>query len=209
MPLPPPTRRPPSVLFVEDEPRLREILSSAIASWGFAVATARSGEEAMRVMTEQPRDIALLDLNLPGMSGIETFEQIRQRWPETAVVILTGYGDLEAARAAIRLDVVDFLTKPCPLDDLETALDRAWKRSPASQLPIVPDADADELHTDEADLADLPRTLQDIERRHILDTLARHNGNRTTAAAELGISRRTLQYRLSEYQDQGWVEGDS
>ncbi len=200
MPTAPPTRRPPSVLFVEDEPRLREILSSAMNSWGFAVDTARSGEEAMREMGESARDIALLDLNLPGMGGIELFEQIRQRWPQTAVIILTGFGDLAAARAAIRLDVVDFLTKPCRLDDLETALDRAWKRSPASQLPIIPDA---QLTTDPAEPG---KTLEEIERRHILDTLARNNGNRTAAAKELGISRRTLQYRLSEYQEKGWIE---
>jgi DNA-binding NtrC family response regulator len=166
------------------------------------VATARSGEEGLKIMDQQPRDIALLDLNLPGMSGIELFEQIRARWPGTAVVILTGFGDLAAARAAIRLDVVDFLTKPCRLDDLETALDRAWKRSPASQLPIVP---AGEI-PDDPDTP--PTTLAEIERKHILETLARHQGNRTTAAAELGISRRTLQYRLSEYAEQGWVEGE-
>ena len=199
----PPTRRPPSVLFVEDEPRLREILQTAMTSWGFAVGTARSGEEAQKLMAEQPRDIALLDLNLPGMSGIELFEMIRQRWPATAVVILTGFGDLSAAKAAIRLDVVDFLTKPCRLDDLETALDRAWKRSPASQLPIVPTTDM----PDDPDAP--PKTLEEIERRHILETLSRHKGNRTTAAAELGISRRTLQYRLSEYQEKGWVEGEA
>jgi len=189
------------VLFVEDEPRLREILSSAMNSWGFVVDTARSGEEALRANTDEPHDIALLDLNLPGMGGIELFEKIRDRWPQTAVVILTGFGDLAAARAAIRLDVVDFLTKPCRLDDLETALDRAWKRSPASQLPIVPAA---QLASDPTAPA---KTLEEIERRHILDILAKNNGNRTAAAAELGISRRTLQYRLSEYQEKGWVEG--
>jgi DNA-binding NtrC family response regulator len=191
------------VLFVEDEPRLREILQTAMTSWGFAVGTARSGEEAIKTMEQQTRDIALLDLNLPGMSGIELFEQIRSRWPATAVVILTGFGDLAAAKAAIRLDVVDFLTKPCRLDDLETALDRAWKRSPASQLPIVPAA----AMPDDPEAP--PKTLEEIERKHILETLSRHKGNRTTAAAELGISRRTLQYRLSEYQEKGWVEGEA
>jgi len=174
-----------------------------MSSWGFAVDTARSGEEALREMGESPRDIALLDLNLPGMGGIELFEQIRLRWPQTAVIILTGFGDLAAARAAIRLDVVDFLTKPCRLDDLETALDRAWKRSPASQLPILPQ---EQLTTESAEPG---RTLEEIERRHILDTLAKNNGNRTAAAKELGISRRTLQYRLSEYQEKGWVEGEA
>jgi DNA-binding NtrC family response regulator len=194
-------------MFVEDEPRLREILSTAITSWGFAVATARSGEEALKQMAEQPRDIALVDLNLPGMSGIELFEQIRSRWPATAVVVLTGFGDLQAAKAAIRLDVVDFLTKPCRLDDLETALDRAWKRSPASQLPIIPPTT--QANDDDDDPDAPPKTLEEIERKHILETLSRHKGNRTTAAAELGISRRTLQYRLSEYQEKGWVEGDA
>src|SRR5688572_510366 len=113
------------VMIVEDEPRMRELLVRAISGWGFESAAARSGEEALRLMDGQAAPVMVLDLNLPAMSGMEVFEAVRQRWPATQVIILTGFGDLESARKAIHLDVVEFLTKPCHLGDLERALDRA------------------------------------------------------------------------------------
>src|SRR3954451_15656800 len=102
----------PRVLIVEDEPRMRELLLRAVGGWGFEASAARSGEEALRQAAEHPPHIALLDLDLPGMSGLETFEQLRQKHPEVQAIVLTGVGSLEAARKAIHLDVVEFLTKP-------------------------------------------------------------------------------------------------
>jgi DNA-binding NtrC family response regulator len=189
-----------SVLVVEDEARLRELLLRAIPQMGFAPAGARSAEEALRLMEKSPSPIMLLDLNLPGMSGMELFGLLRQRWPQTQVVILTGFGDLEAAREAIRLDVVDFLTKPCSLGDLEVALDRARKRLGPPRPDVGPDAGPDSIVSDNAG----PPTLDDIERQTILAALERHRGNRAATAAELGISLRTLYYRLAEYQRQGY-----
>ena len=97
-----------SVLLVDDENRLRERFCCAIASWGFEVGEARSAEEAMRVMQGKAFDISILDLNLPGMGGIELFEKFRGMYPRHQVIVLSGFGNLEAVRAAIRLDVVDF-----------------------------------------------------------------------------------------------------
>jgi len=121
------------------------------------------------------------------MGGMDFFQQIRARWPDTQVVIMTGFGDLQSARQAIRLDVVDFITKPFHLSDVEVALDRARKRVPLEHATI-------EETTDERK----PQTLAETERQAILAALERHDGNRTAAAAELGISRRKLHYWLSE-----------
>jgi two-component system response regulator RegA len=186
------------VLIVDDEPRLRDVLSRAIGSWGFEVATARSGEEALKLMRQQPCDVSILDLNLPAMAGIELFEKLRSLWPEHQVIILTGFGDLESARAAIKLDVVDFLKKPVPLGELEQALHRATQR--VHKLPTLetPEKSTPATRTED------PVTLQAVEREHILSALKRNEGNRTATAAELGISRRTLQYKLSEYQQAGF-----
>jgi DNA-binding NtrC family response regulator len=190
----------PRVLIVEDEPRMRELLSRAVTGWGFDTTTARSGEEAMRLAADEPPHIVLLDLDLPGISGLETFEKLREKQPDLQGIVLTGFGSLDAARQAIHLDVVEFLTKPAPLGDLEHALDRAIRRlAPAPPpTPIVPDL-----------MASQPpppgQTLAEVERHHILETLARNNGNRTATAAELGISRRTLYYKLAEYQREGFV----
>jgi DNA-binding NtrC family response regulator len=192
-------RTDPKVLIVEDEPRMRELLHRAIGGWGFDAAVARSGEEAVRVAAENPPHIVLLDLDLPGMSGLETFDKLRERNPELQGIVLTGFGSLDAARKAIHMDVVEFLTKPAPLGDLEHALDRAIRRlAPAAPAPIIPDVM--EAHASEAG-----QTLAEVERRHILETLSRNNGNRTATATELGISRRTLYYKLAEYQRDGFL----
>ncbi len=193
----------PNVLIVEDEPRLREMLLHALPDMGFTGAAAKSGEEGIKIMEQSPHQIVILDLNLPGMTGLEFFEKIRADYPTTQVVIVTGFGDLETAQKAIQLNVADFLTKPCPLGELEDALDRARRRlvdpdkKPmlefATEVPAPPDAE-------ERGAA----TLQEIERDHILAALRRNDGNRNATADELGISVRTLYYRLKEYQDQGY-----
>jgi two-component system response regulator RegA len=192
----------PSVLIIEDEPRLRDMLSEALRRWGLESTMARSGEEALRSIDTHPADILLVDLNLPGLSGIETLTELRKRGIDAPAIILTGFGDLQAAQQAIELGVVAFLTKPAPLGELEQAIDRA-RRQLKPDLPIiVPEADVEKASGAK------PVKLEELERQHILSTLRRNNGNRTATAKELGISRRTLQYRLAEYQHAGWVEGE-
>ena len=186
-------RRTLHVLIVEDEPRLRDLLLEAVPDMGFPATGARNAEEALRLMRTEAQDILILDLQLPGMGGMELFEQVRHHWPETQVIVLTGYGDLATAQHAIRLDVVEFLSKPCHLRDVELALDRARRRAAvAGNAPQTPEP-----------APNAPVTLADLECQQILSALRRHGGNRTAAAAELGISRRTLHYRLVEYRAQG------
>jgi DNA-binding NtrC family response regulator len=177
---------------VDDEPRLRELLLDIVPDMGFATTAARTAEDARKVMESDPQEIVMLDLQLPLMSGMDFFEQIHHRWPHTQVIIITGFGDLESARQAIRFSVVDFITKPFHLSDIETALDRARKRLIASGIL--------EEHAEASAEQDIepPTTLAQIERQAILAALQRHAGNRTAAAAELGISRRKLHYWLNE-----------
>jgi DNA-binding NtrC family response regulator len=189
-----------NVLVVDDEHRLRDVLTRAIGSWGFNVAGARSGEEALRLMQGSKFDISIVDLNLPGLSGIELFEKLRADIPDHQVIVLTGFGNLESAKASIRLDVVDFLEKPCPLGELEKSLHRATQRlvrpMPQPLMPTESEPKGDEEPV---------QKLEDVEREHIISALKRNEGNRTSTAQELGISRRTLQYKLSEYQRQGFT----
>ncbi len=116
------------VLLVEDETRMREMLTHAAEGMGMNVRAVSSGEQARRHLKQNPCDILLLDLNLPGMGGMELLEVLREEHPDVQVIVLTGFGDLMSAKRAIRLDVVDFLTKPCPLDELEVAFHRARLR---------------------------------------------------------------------------------
>jgi DNA-binding NtrC family response regulator len=191
------------VLIVDDEPRLRDMLTRSTREMGYEPVSARSAEQAAKVLEQDGFDAMILDLNLPGMNGLEFLARVRSRWPDLQVIILTGYGDLEAARKAIRLDAVDFLTKPCLLDDLEVALSRAQqRRRTLHQLALRATDGSDELGGDEPSTA-TPPTLEQIEQRHILAALERNHGNRAATAAQLGISERTLYYRLGQYCREG------
>ncbi|MEE9296157.1 MAG: response regulator [Phycisphaerae bacterium] len=189
------------VLVVEDEPRLRDVLARAIPDMGFDVVDVARAAQAIKTFEHQPPDIAILDINLPDMDGMDLFEVIHSQWPGTQIIILTGFGDLDAAKKAIHLDVVDFLTKPASLGDVEVALDRARRRCMGNiELPVPHGPPGDE--SDESP-EQQTRTLQTIERDNILQALERNNANRAATAAQLGISVRTLYYRLAEYQKQG------
>jgi DNA-binding NtrC family response regulator len=183
------------VLVVEDESRMRELLLRAISGWGFEVSAARNGEEAIRLSDAHPFEIVLMDLNLPGIGGIDTLRRLREKTPHLQAIILTGFASIDAAKQAVHLDVVEFLTKPCHLGELEQALDRALRRMSPTPPAVL-------------DKPDLPpategMTLDEVERQHILMALRRNNGNRTATATALGISRRTLYYKLEEYERQG------
>ncbi len=199
-----------TVLIVEDESRLRDVLVSSVEECGFLARAARAAEDAIAMMEQDPCDIVMLDLNLPGMDGLRCFEIIRERWPATSALILTGFGTVEAAQRAIRLGVVEFLTKPASLGDIELALHRAWRMrfevpkkhsedQPQEQPEHIPPISTEE--TAGVTQRDEPQTMQEIEYECIMAALERHGGNRTAAAKELGMSARKLYYRLSEYKD--------
>ncbi|MFQ5461410.1 MAG: response regulator transcription factor [Phycisphaerae bacterium] len=193
-----------TVLVVEDEARLRDVLTASARECGFKAGAARCAEEALEAMEKKPRDIVLLDLNLPGMDGLSCIEILRQRWPATAVVILTGFGTLAAAQKAIRLGVIEFLTKPASLGDIEQALHRAWRvRFDVGEDEFGGTAAATTGDGARHRRSGAPKTLRDIQFHCILEALERHGGNRAAAATELGISERKLYYWLVEYRRAG------
>ncbi len=189
-----------TVLVVEDEPRLRDVLMSSVEECGFRATAARTAEEAIEQMEQNPHDVIMLDLNLPCMDGLRCFEIVRERWPETAALILTGFGTLEAAQRAIRLGVVEFLTKPASLGDIEQALHRAWRtRFERREERTDTVSPTEPEQTEGVNQHQPPRTMQEIEYESITAALERNGGNRAAAAAELGMSARKLYYKLSEY----------
>src|SRR5205085_3658402 len=136
---------------------------------------ARSGEEAVRANEASPHDVAVLDLNLPGIDGIECLKRLRERTPSLQAIVLTGFASVEAAKQAVHLDVVEFLTKPTHLGELEQALDRALRR----MGPTLPDSAASDEPGEGVAPAPPGTTLEEMERQHILAALRRNNGNRT------------------------------
>jgi DNA-binding NtrC family response regulator len=202
------------VLIVEDEQHLREMLHTSLTEMGLRPTAAGSAEAAMRLINQHFFAMALIDLNLPGMGGLELCETLHQQRPHIQTIILTGFGDLESARQAIRLEVVDFLTKPCGMDDLEHALNRArlrwldrWSGEATTATPEPSPIAQSRWAAPTTDPRSM-RSMEEMERELILASLARHNGNRQAAAGDLGISVRKLYYRLQQYQRQGLLKED-
>jgi DNA-binding NtrC family response regulator len=204
------------ILIVEDERRLREMLLSYITEMGLDPTGASSAESALKLLEHQSFATALVDLNLPGMSGMDFCQRVRQQWPSIQLIILTGFGDLESAKRAIRLEVVDFLTKPCGMDNLEAALGRARLRWLDRWLATADQRPAPTPPRPQSESAPAPSqppmpngvSLDDMERQLIIAALHRHDGSREAAAAELGISVRKLYYRLRQYQQRGLLPQD-
>jgi DNA-binding NtrC family response regulator len=197
---------PRRVLVVEDESGQRLMYERALREMDFEAVCAATPGEARRRLIDEPFPIALLDLNLGGEHGMDLFEEIRERHPATSVIIATGYGTFEVARRSIKLDVIDFLTKPVPLGDLERALDRAWSRHVLVQTPVArllppirahADEGAGDEPFDSAAREDL--SIDAMERDLIMEALRRCDDNRREAAKLLGISERKLYYRLTQY----------
>ena len=189
------TRR---ILIVEDEKNQRVMLSRAVREAEFDAMAASTGSEALSMLENGALPgIVILDLNLPDMTGLELAEVIHKRWPMIQFIMLTGYGTLEAAQQAIRLDVVDFLLKPATLGELESAMARAWQKHLKNRpLPKLPTSQVEPPATPAGKSA----SIAEVERDLIFAALERHDGNRTAAAQELGISLRTLYYRLERYE---------
>jgi len=106
------------LLLVDDEDDFRRATSAALGRRGFTVTEAANGVEALNAIRNDRPDIVLLDLKMPGMSGIETLQEIRKQDATLPVIILTGHGDYDAAIAGIKLSIVDFLQKPVDMDQL-------------------------------------------------------------------------------------------
>lgn len=103
--------QPARILVVDDEQNIRLTLNALLGRAGHAVTTASSGEEAVKLFTQQHFDLMLVDLQMPGMNGIEVVEALRTHNQDTTVIILTGHGSLETAIEGIHQGVFDYLLK--------------------------------------------------------------------------------------------------
>ena len=107
-----------SILIVDDEEVLRHSHLRSLADTGCHTETAEDGHQALRVMEQRPFDVVLLDLSMPGMDGMYVLKTIKERWPESEVVVITGYPNIETAKEAVRLGAFNYLTKPLVPDEV-------------------------------------------------------------------------------------------
>ncbi len=117
-----------SVLVVDDDPFVRNSLTECLANEGYEVLPATDAAEAMQLLSRHGADIAVLDVNLPGESGMELLNGIKKASPSTGVVILTGYGTVEDAVEAMKRGAEDYLLKPCSMEELKIVLNRIANR---------------------------------------------------------------------------------
>jgi formate/nitrite transporter len=119
------------ILVVDDEQVVRDSCRAVLEGEGFEVETAAGGRAGLDRFTQRDFDLALLDIKMPDMDGMDLFRRVHRDHPETAVIIITGYGTLEQAAEATRLGACNFLRKPFAPEELTGAVDEAFQRREA------------------------------------------------------------------------------
>ena len=113
-----------SLLVVDDDFTIRDALYDLFAD-EHRCHTAETAEKAIALLEAEFYDVVLTDLSMPGLSGLELLAIVRQRYPETPVIIISGISDQEHARGLLKMGAYDFLLKPFRVEDVETSVNRA------------------------------------------------------------------------------------
>jgi DNA-binding NtrC family response regulator len=116
------------VLFVDDEKSLQEFMRSELPRLGHEVTVCPDGRSGIKALEKSTFDVAILDLRMPGMTGIEVLDHIKQVSPDTEAVMMTGHASMETAIDAMRLGAFDYITKPCKLSELQALLQKVAEK---------------------------------------------------------------------------------
>lgn len=168
-----------NLLLVDDDPTFCTVMSSAMRRRGFHVSVAHNVTEAKVMATQHPPEYALVDLKMPGESGLVLIQFLHILEPSMRIIMLTGFAAIATAIQAIKLGATHYLTKPVNADEVLVAFDKA-------------EGDC------EVAVAAAPLTIDQLEWEHIQRVLIEHNENVTAAARALNMHRRTLQRKLSK-----------
>jgi len=124
------------ILVMEDDESISTALEMILGEAGYDVAVAGTGEEALQRFEEQPFDLIIADLKLPGIGGMEVIRQVKEKKPETEVIVITGVGTEPIAEEAMTLGAHDFLPKPFTDDQIKTAIDEALRHHEAGPFHL-------------------------------------------------------------------------
>ena len=116
------------ILVVDDDATLRRVTQVHLARMGYPTVTAADAAEALEILKQEPQNLVIADLYLPGMSGLELLKNVRAHYPETEVVLITGYANVETAVDAMKSGAYDYITKPVHLYELGSIVERALER---------------------------------------------------------------------------------
>ena len=169
----------PNLLVAEDDEVFSQVLGRALTKRGFNVYTACCVDEAIKLTKNNPPEYAVIDLNMPGQSGLVLVKHLMDMDHHTRVVVLTGYASITTAVEAIKLGAIHYLAKPADADDVIKAF---FKDEGDVHIEVNPN----------------PPSVNRIEWEHIQKVLNDHNGNISATARALGMHRRTLQRKLQK-----------
>lgn len=175
----------PTLLLVDDDESCRWAMGRAFERRGYAVTTADSVASALDLLTHFSPEYAVVDLRMPGGSGMTLVKQLRESDPNTRIVMLTGFASIATAVEAIKLGANDYLIKPVDADAVEVALGTADAK--ALKATQANDAATEQLIS-----------VDRLAWEHIQRALSTHGGNISAAARALGMHRRTLQRKLAK-----------
>jgi len=173
------TRR---VLVVDDDDVFRNRLGRALEHREWEVKAAADGNEAIRIAQDGNPDLALVDLRMPGMDGIDIVEKLRELDSSMTIIVLTGYGSIPTTISAMKKGADYYLSKPADADQILAAYEKL--QAPDSESPHA--------------LAK-PPSLARVEWEHMQRVITDCGGNISQAARALGIHRRSLQRKLSKF----------
>jgi two-component system response regulator RegA len=172
----------PSILIVDDDEVYRTRLARAFVDRGYDVRTAHDHDSGVAAATGESPELAVVDLKMPGKSGLELVKALHEIDPATKTIVLTGYGSIATAIDAVRLGATYYLSKPADADDIVAAFARG-------EAPPLEPPDHDYRAP----------SLARAEWEHINRVLSDAGGNISEAARRLGIHRRSLQRKLQKY----------
>ena len=174
-----------SILIVDDDEVYRNRLARAFVDRAYDVRTAQDYDTAIAAATHESPEYAVVDLKMPGKSGLELVKALVEIDPATKIVVLTGYGSIATAIDAVRLGATYYLSKPADADDIVGAFARG--EAPPLEPPAPGSGDYK------------APSLARAEWEHINRVLSDAGGNISEAARRLGIHRRSLQRKLQKY----------
>ena len=125
------------VLLVDDEPDFMEPLTNRLALRKLSVFNAGSGTEALQLLEGQPVDVVVLDVKMPGMSGLEVIRELKKRHPLVEVIMLTGHANLEASIEGMESGAFDYLLKPAQIDELLYKIQDAYQKKTLQEKKIA------------------------------------------------------------------------
>ena len=119
------------ILAVDDEAGIRFFVAEALRRAGHQVTAVGSGEEALAELQKEAFDLAIIDLRLKGMDGMQVLAALREGWPETAAILLTAHGSMESAIQSLGMGASDYVPKPCSMRELRQTV--AWALDPVER----------------------------------------------------------------------------